>query len=216
MHIVSGFVCKAVMTLDPPVKPTLPRVIIKTGYCIINSVFLLPLNLSTWQMAGGANTWKTLMTTSTLCCFMCRYWTSTFLPISGKFELRYESLTRRVYSALVFFFFLSVSSSLCMFIHIKWHQRPAYTLLSNKHQARSRYNWLAQMLPASSGQLYNRERPASWIMMKWHHGLAWVLRFKCSCLSSLSTMKPVDSCTTRNSMGFSLCDLQDQLNLKVY
>lgn len=105
MHIVSGFVCKAVMTLDPPVKPTLPRVIIKTGYCIINSVFLLPLNLSTWQMAGGANTWKTLMTTSTLCCFMCRYWTSTFLPISGKFELRYESLTRRVYSALVFFFF---------------------------------------------------------------------------------------------------------------
>lgn len=111
----------------------------------------------------------TLMTTSTLCCFMCRYWTSTFLPISGKFELRYESLTRRVYSALVFFF-LSVSSSLCMFIHIKWHQRPAYTLLSNKYQARSRYNWLAQMLPASSGQLYNRERPASWIMMKWHHG----------------------------------------------
>lgn len=85
-----------------------------------------------------------------------------------------------------------------MLIHIKLYRRPTSTSLSNKHQARSRYNWLAQILPASRDQLYNRDQAASWIMMKWHHGLAGVLGFRCSCLTFMSTVKPVTGCVIRN------------------
>lgn len=67
----------------------------------------------------------TLMATSTLCCFMCRYWTSTFLPISGKLELWYESLSRRVYSALVFFF----SSSELKPVHVHSYKMAPTTYI---------------------------------------------------------------------------------------
>lgn len=79
-----------------------------------------------------------------------------------------------------FFFFLLVSSSPCMFIHIKLYQQRAYTSLSNKHQGKSRYNWLAQRLPASGASCITEKRPAGWIMIEWHHGLARVLRSRCS------------------------------------
>lgn len=100
----------------------------------------------------------------------------------GTFELIHESLTWKVYSAFVFFFFffLLVSSSPCMFIHIKLYQQRAYTSLSNKHQGKSRYNWLAQRLPASGASCITEKRPAGWIMIEWHHGLARVLRSRCS------------------------------------
>lgn len=108
-------------------------------------------------------------------------------------------VTKKVYSALLFFFFLHlVSSSLCMLIHIKLHQRPTSTSLSNTQQTRSRYDWLAQSLPASRDQLYNRDQAASGIMMKWRHGLAGVLRFRCSCLTFMSTEKSVNGCVIRN------------------
>lgn len=120
----------------------------------------------------------------------------------------YTWVTKKVYFALLFFFFVNlVSSSLCMSIHIKLYQRPTYTSLSNKYQARSRYNWLAQILPASRGQLYNREQPASWIIMKWHHRLAWVLsfRYSVSCLCLLWSMWIAVLLGICRNKKFSLC-----------
>lgn len=125
----------------------------------------------------------------------------------GTSELTHESLRKFTLPYYFFFFVNLVSSSLCMSIHIKLYQRPTYTSLSNKYQARSRYNWLAQILPASRGQLYNREQPASWIIMKWHHRLAWVLsfRYSVSCLCLLWSMWIAVLLGICRNKKFSLC-----------
>lgn len=160
----------------------------------------------------------TLMITSVLCCFMCRYWMNVFPPISGKFELIHESLGE--FTLPQYFFFLLVSSSPCMFIHVKLYQRPTYTSLSNKYQARSRYNWLAQMLPAPRGQLYNRERPCQLNHDEVTSGAGMGSTFQV--LQSVFSVY-CETCEQLCYQGLngearsSHCvQLQDQLNSKVY